>query len=344
MTSGNVLVTGGSGFLASHCILKLLQQGYRVRTTVRALEKEQRLRASLAHGGGVPGERLRVFAADLNADAGWSEAAAGCDYLLHVASPFPPAQPTDPDDLIRPARDGTLRVLRAAKAAGVKRVVLTSSFAAIGYGQSRPSGLYTEADWTDLSKDLTPYIRSKTVAERAAWDFVVGEGAGLELTAVNPVGIFGPLLGPDLSASVTMVKRMLDGRVPAVPRLMFGMVDVRDCADLHLLAMTSPAAAGQRFLCSAGDFLTVQQMARALRDGLGVRARRVPTRVLPDWVVRLAALFSATARQAATPDLGRFKNASSAKAREVLGWAPRSPQEALVATGESLFALGLVKA
>ena len=342
MSGELVLVTGGSGFVGAHCILKLLESGYRVRTTLRALAREPEIRAILGAAGVEAADRLSFIEADLTADPGWGEAAAGCTYVLHVASPLATAEPKDEAELILPAREGTLRVLRAAHRAGVRRVVLTSSFAAIGYGRvvKRP---YDERDWTNAAAPgLAAYPKSKTLAERAAWDFVDGEGQGLELSVVNPVGIFGPLLGPDLSASILLVKTMLDGRLWAVPRLMFGVVDVRDVADLHLRAMTDAAAAGERFLATAGDFMTMQAIAQALKDGLGANAERVSTRVLPDWLVRFAARFSATARQAATPELGRSKTATSAKAQAMLGWQPRPAKEALVATGESLVRLGLV--
>ena len=342
MAQDRVLVTGGSGFLAGHCILSLLQAGYRVRTTLRKPAGEAALRQALAGAGIDAGDRLEIAICDLMDDAGWDAAAAGCTHVLHVASPLPAAAPKDEGELIRPAREGALRVLRAAHRSGVRRVVLTSSFAAIGYGRSvtRP---YDERDWTDTAASgLAAYPKSKTLAERAAWDFVDGEGRGLELAVVNPVGIFGPLLGPDLSASILLVQAMLDGKLKALPRLMFGVVDVRDVADLHLRAMTDPAAAGERFLATAGDFLTMQEIAQALKDGLGERAERVSTRVLPDWFIRLAGRFSAAARQAATPELGRRKTATSAKALAMLGWEPRPAAEALVATGESLFRLGLV--
>ena len=342
MTRDLVLVTGGSGFLAGHCILSLLAAGYDVRTTLRASGREAPLREALRAAGMDAGGRLQVVIADLMQDEGWAEAAAGCTSDLHVASPVAAAEPKDEDELIRPAREGTLRVLRAAHRAGVRRVVLTSSFAAIGYGRAvkRP---YDERDWSNAAASgLAAYPKSKTLAERAAWDFVDGEGQGLELAVVNPVGIFGPLLGPDLSPSILLVKTMLDGRLWAVPRLMFGVVDVRDVADLHLRAMTDAAAAGERFLATAGEFMTMQAIAQALKDGLGENAQRVSTRVLPDWLVRFAARFSATARQAATAELGRSKNATSAKAQAMLGWQPRPPNEALVATGESLIRLGLV--
>lgn len=342
MNGEPVLVTGGSGFLAGHCILALLAAGHEVRTTLRSPHREAGLRGALAAAGVDAGERLSVVPADLTQDAGWTEAVAGCRHVLHVASPLSSAAPKHEDELIRPAREGTLRVLRAAHAAGVERVVLTSSFAAIGYGKrlTRP---YAESDWTDASvSGLAAYPKSKTLAEQAAWEFVDGQGRGLELAVVNPVGIFGPLLGPDLSASILLIRSMLEGKLPALPRLMFGVVDVRDVADLHLRAMTDPAAAGERFIATAGDFLSMQQIAQALKDRLGPAPDKVSTRVLPDWLVRLAGRFSAAARQAATPELGRTKTASSAKARAMLGWEPRLAAEALAATGESLVRLGLV--
>jgi dihydroflavonol-4-reductase len=297
------------------------------------------LRAS----GVEPGDMLGFAVADLNDDAGWPEAVANCDYVLHVASPFPSVRPRDENELIAPARDGALRVLRAARDAGVKRVVLTSSFAAIGYGNAPSSGdTYTEADWTDVAHQISAYTKSKTLAERAAWDFVEGEG-GVELSVINPTGIFGPVMGHDISTSVGFVKSMLEGKLAALPQLMFGVVDVRDVADLHVRAMTAPKANGQRFLCVAGDFMSVQQMAQALKDGMGADASKVSTRILPNWVVRFAALFSAAAREAATPELGKQKNGSAAKARDLLSWRPRPPQEAIIATGESLVRLGMIK-
>lgn len=342
MARETVLVTGGSGFVAGHCILALLQMGYAVRASLRSPEREAELRAALAVSGLDIGGRLQVAFANLLSDDGWDDAAAGCSFVLHVASPLFTAAPKNEEELIRPAREGTLRVLRAAHRAGVRRVVLTSSFAAVGYGRPRRRP-YDERDWTDLAAPgLAAYPKSKTLAEQAAWEFVDGEGQGMELSVVNPVGIFGPLLGPDLSPSIVLVKSLLEGRPWALPQLMFGVVDVRDVADLHLRAMLDPAAAGERFLAVAGDFMTMQEIALALKAGLGDEARRVPTRVLPNWLVRAAARFSAVARLAATPELGRRKNATSAKAQAMLGWQPRPATEALVATGESLFRLGLV--
>jgi nucleoside-diphosphate-sugar epimerase len=338
-----VLVTGGSGFIGAHCILQLLAAGHHVRTTVRSLKREADVRAMLRAGGAEPGGRVSFFAADLESDLGWPEAVAGSEYLLHVASPFPPTVPKNEDELIVPAREGTLRVLRAARDAGVRRVVLTSSFAAIGYGQEPQDRPFDETNWTDPNgADVQPYAKSKTLAERAAWDFVAREGRGLELAVVNPVGVFGPLLGPDYSTSVILVQRLMDGAMPGCPKLYFGLVDVRDVADLHLRAMTQPAAKGERFLAIAGDFVSIVDIAKMLKSRMGAAARRVPTRQLPNWVVRLASLRDPAVKQI-LPELGKRRNATNEKARRVLGWAPRSNEDAIVATAESLLRLGLLR-
>jgi nucleoside-diphosphate-sugar epimerase len=339
-----ILVTGGTGFLGAHCLIQLLAAGHETRTTVRNLARENDVRAMLRKGGaGDAGNRLTFFAADLNADAGWAEASAGCDYVLHVASPFPSTVPRDENELIVPARDGALRVLRAARDAGVKRVVLTSSFAAIGYGSKGRTAAFTEEDWTDLNDPgVQPYQKSKTIAEREAWDFIAREGGGLELAVVNPVGIFGPVLGPDYSTSILVVKRLMDGSIPGCPDLWFGVVDVRDVADLHLKAMTDPAARGERFLATAGDFTSFRQIAQILKEGVGEAARKVPTRLLPSWLLRAIALFDPQVR-GVLPELGERKNASNEKARRLLGWSPRSPKDAALATAQSLLKLGLLK-
>jgi dihydroflavonol-4-reductase len=236
-----------------------------------------------------------------------------------------------------------LRVLRSARDAGVKRVVLTSSFAAVGYGQAPVAGHpFTEENWTNLTEKVSAYVKSKTLAERAAWDFVAREGGALELAVVNPVGIFGPVLGSDHSTSTDFIRRLLDGEMPGLPRMVFGVVDVRDVADLHLRAMTNPAAKGERFLAISGDFMSMLEIAETLKARLGNAASRVTTRVLPDWLVRIVGLFDGQAAQIVT-ELGKARNATSAKATRLLGWSPRSPQEALVATGESLIRLGLLK-
>ena len=334
-----VLVTGGSGFIASHTILQLLGAGHDVRTTVRSLSREGDVRAMLMRGGAEPGKRLQFVAADLTGDAGWPAAVAGCEYVLHMASPFPATVPKDENELIVPARDGALRVLRAARDAGVKRVVLTSSFAAVGYGFPPQQAPFTEKDWTDPTQpDVMPYTKSKTLAERAAWDFIARDGAGLELSVVNPVAVFGPVLGRDYATSILLVERLIDGAMPGVPRMCIGVVDVRDVADLHLRAMTNPAAKGERFLAVAGDFMWLVEIARVLKARLGDSTKRVPTRQLPNWLVKLAALREPAVKQI-IPELGKWKNATSEKAQRVLGWTPRSREDSVVATAESLMRL-----
>jgi nucleoside-diphosphate-sugar epimerase len=337
-----VLVTGGSGFIGSHCILQLLAAGHYVRTTVRNLNREAGVRDLLRAGGAEAGERLSFFAADLLGDAGWREAADGCEYVLHVASPFPPDIPKHEDELIVPARDGALRVLRAARDAGVRRVVLTSSFAAIGYGHPEQSTPFDETNWTDPNgPGVTAYVKSKTIAERAAWDFMAREGGALELAAVNPVGVFGPVLGRDYSTSILIVEKLMDGSMPGCPRIHFGAVDVRDVAALHISAMTDPAARGERFLAVAGDFISMLDIARMLKSRMGGAAKKVPTRELPDWLLRLVSLFDPRVKQV-VPELGKMKNATNEKARRVLGWQPRSAEESIVATAESLVRLGIL--
>ena len=338
-----VLVTGGSGFIGGHALLQALAAGHAVRTTVRDLAREAQVRETLRAAGCDKRERLHFFAADLTTDAGWADAVSGCDFVLHLASPFPPGVPNDEDELIVPARDGALRVLRASRDAGVKRVVLTSSFAAVGYGHPERQAPFDETTWTNLDGPIAAYTKSKTLAERAAWDFIAREGSGLELAVVNPVGVFGPVLGADYATSIQLVQRLMDGALPGCPKLRFGVVDVRDVVDLHLRAMTDPAANGERFLAVAGDFMRVQEMALALKARLGDAARKVPTRELPSWLVRLVAAFDPTVRQI-LPDLGKYKNATSDKARRVLGWTPRGNADALVATAESLLRLELLKA
>lgn len=338
-----VLVTGGSGFIGAHCILQLLQAGYQVRATVRSLERENDVRVMLRTGGVDAGDKLSFVAADLGNDAGWPEAVAGCVYVLHVASPFPPSLPKHEDDLIVPAREGALRVLKAARDAGARRVVLTSSFAAIGYGQKLRAEPFTEESWTDVNgEDVRAYVKSKTLAERAAWDFIAKEGGALELAVINPVGVFGPVLGADYSTSILIVQRLMDGAMPGCPRMSFGIVDVRDVADLHIRAMTNPAAKGERFLAVAGDHLWVKEIALMLRRRLGAAARRVPTGDLPNWLVRLVANADPAVAQI-VPELGKARNSSNAKAKRLLGWTPRSAEDALVATAESMLRLGLLK-
>jgi len=336
-TGGTVLVTGGTGFLGGWCVAELLRRGQDVRTTVRDTAREPAVRATVERAGVDAGDRLTVVAADLGADAGWAEAVAGCSHVLHVASPFPPEQPKDPDELIVPAREGALRVIEASLAAGVQRIVMTSSVAAVRHGRPASEDKpYNEEDWTDGDDTRrTPYVRSKTLAERAAWDHVRAAGAEDRLATVQPGAIIGPVLNDDHSFSLQAVQRLLDG-MPAIPRLGFTFVDVRDVADLHIRAMTDPAAAGERFLAT-DQFLWIADVAAILRERLGDRAAKVPTRIAPNLLVRAMSLFDGGLRSI-VGDLGKTASYSNAKARERLGWQPRPVEDSIADTGESLLA------
>jgi len=333
-----VFVSGGSGYIAGYLIRQLVQQGWTVHTSVRDLAREAPLRELLA----VDNSRLAVFAADLTQDAGWAEAMQGCSHVAHVASPLPGNWVKKPDDLIVPAREGVLRALRAARAAGVRRFVMTSSVAAIIYGRGRGVHHFTEADWTPVDgPGISPYTLSKTLAERAARDWVAREAVGLEFCSVNPSLVLGPVWGPDYSSSIALVKKLLSGSMPGCPGLGFGLVDVRDVADLHLRALVAPGMAGERFIAS-GPFLKVIDIARLLRQHLGEQARRVPTRQLPDLLVRLAALFDPLVRTA-VGELGAERHTDAGHARQVLGWVARPVEQTVIDTARSLIERGLVR-
>ncbi|MCY4745838.1 NAD-dependent epimerase/dehydratase family protein [Pelomonas sp. UHG3] len=339
-TPSRILVTGGTGYIAGVLIRQLLADGWQVHTTVRDLAREPALRKALGASRGVKKDQLRCFAADLMADAGWAEAAAGCTHVAHVASPLPTGVPRDANELIVPARDGALRALKAARDAGVQRVVMTSSVAAIAYGHGPGDRHFTERDWTNLAAPgVPPYVQSKTVAERAARDWVAREGGGLEFCTVNPSVVLGPVASADYSASVVIVQSLLQGRIPALPRIGFGIVDVRDVVELHRLALTAPGMAGERFI-ACGGFTWLRDIAAVLREELGADARRVPTLQLPDWSVRLMAKVSPLVRNAAS-ELGTTRHQDASHAREVLGWVPRAPREAILASARDLLALGM---
>ncbi|GEP12813.1 SDR family oxidoreductase [Methylobacterium gnaphalii] len=340
MANDLVLVTGGTGFIAQHCILALLSAGYGVRTTLRTPEREAEVRKHLAVGGAEPSDRLSFVTADLGEDRGWAEATAGCVYVLHGASPTPSGSYASEDEWIRPAVEGNLRVLRAARDAGVKRVVLTSAFGAVGVGHKKMTRPFNETDWTNLKSRVAPYQKSKTLSERAAWDFIATEGQGLELSAVNPTAVLGPVLGADYSHSIRLIKNLMEG-MPGCPKVNSGFVDARDVADLHLRAMTDPAANGERFLAIAGESLWFADVAKVLRQRLGAAAVKVPTREVPNTIVRLGAYVN-PAMKGVVPFLGVSMNATSEKAIRLLGWSPRPAEEAIVASAESLVRLNLL--
>lgn len=333
-----VLVTGGSGYIGGFVIRQLVAEGWTVNTTIRSLAREAEVRKVLA----VPADKLNFFAADLLSDAGWAEAVAGCSHVVHVASPLPNGAVKHEDDLIVPAREGALRALRFAKAAGVKRVVMTSSVAAIAYGHGKKIGTYTEAVWTDVNgPQVHAYAKSKTIAERAARDWMAAEGGAMEYVSVNPAAVLGPVLSADFSSSVQIITRLLSGSLPGLPNFGFGVVDVRDVADLHVRALTAEGIDGERFIAS-GPFMMMRDVAAVLRDRLGNEARKVPTRGLPDFLLQLSALFDPTIRMV-TGELGKQRITPSDHARDVLGWVPRPAADTIADSARSLIDMGVVK-
>jgi nucleoside-diphosphate-sugar epimerase len=332
-----ILVTGIGGFLGGHIARQLLTRGYSVRGSVRRMSHRDKIKDRVCSGASVDADRMSFIEADLRSDAGWDAAVAGCRYVIHAASPFPAGLPKDEDDLIQPARDGALRVLRAAQRAGVRRVVLTSSIAATNHGSGQAP--YTEDDWTDpTGRRATPYYKSKTLAERAAWAFA--RETGLDLAVINPGIIFGPLLGPDYGTSVALIQQMMSGTLKRVPRFGVAVVDVRDAADAHIRAMTHPEASGQRFI-AAGKFFWMRDMAAALAKSFPDYASRLPSSEVPNWMIRMMAPFSARSRMI-VHELDRDLSVSAAKAKRVLGWQPRPEEEAIRASAQSLIDHGLV--
>lgn len=312
-----VLVTGGTGFLGIHTVLQLLQQGYEVKTTLRSLAKKDTILKVLQEGGITDFSHLSFIEADLTSDNNWDEAVKGCDYVLHVASPFPGQDPKDENELIIPARDGALRVLKASRDAGVKRVVLTSSFAAVGYSKNIADHIFTEEDWTDANTELPAYIKSKTIAEKSTWEFIEKEGNGLELTVINPVGIFGPVIGEITSASLDIaVSGILNGTMKQTPPFTMGVVDVRDVADIHIKAMLHPNAAGERFIATSDDVMSFYDVAVLFK------------KERPQYVSNIQNL----------EPIGKefYKEMSNKKAKTILDWTPKSREEALLASADSL--------
>ncbi|MEZ4398491.1 MAG: aldehyde reductase [Kofleriaceae bacterium] len=333
-----VLVTGASGFIAQHTIVALLAAGYRVRGTVRSLARADQVTAVIA-AQRAEVERFTLVAAELTSDAGWAEACRGCRFVLHIASPLPSTPPKDPQELIGPARDGALRVLRAAVAAGVERVVLTSSVAAVLYGHARDgSKVYDERDWSQLSDEVGAYEQSKTIAERAAWDFVAQLPAGqrLELVTVNPGLVLGPVLSADFSTSGEVVRKLMKRELPGLPDIGWAVVDVRDVADAEVAAMTVPAAAGQRFIVAV-EHASMRAIADILARRFGDRGYRIPRRRVPGWVLRLVSRWDKTAALA-VQELGKRQDLSTARARAVLGWRPRTVETMVVDMAESMIA------
>jgi nucleoside-diphosphate-sugar epimerase len=319
-----------------------LQQGYRVRGTVRNQARAGEVREAMENAGVDLGHRLEIVEADLTRDEGWADAVRGCSYVLHVASPFPNRAPEHEDELIKPAKEGTVRVLKAAADAGVKRVVVTSSLAAISGGHPADNArIYTEEDWSIIER-CPPYPKSKTLAERAAWDFVASlEGdAPMELSVINPGAVLGPVLNRHYSTSGEIVRKLMARELPGTAKIGFAWVDVRDVASAHIAAMTAPGAAGQRFCCAI-EFSWIDEVAGILARRFGPEGWKVPTRKLPDFVVRVVAMFDPTVKTVVS-DLGRVRRVSSDRIRSVLSWQPHTLEEMVVSMGETMIKQGIV--
>lgn len=332
-----VLVTGASGYIALHVILQLLQQGYTVRGTLRTPTREAGIREALAKHGDF-NDRLSFVQTDLTSDEGWDEAVKGCTYVHHIASPIVKEPPKHEDELIIPAREGALRVLRAASKAGVKRVVQTSSMAAIVYGHKRDGSItFNEDYWTDLSSsEMGAYERSKTIAERAAWDFMEQEGnaTSMEFTTINPGLVLGPMLDADSGVSLELIRKLLTRELPGLPKLGWAVVDVRDVASAHVAAMTVPEAAGQRFLCSL-DHMWAEEVADELRDYAAAKGYKIPSMKIPGFVLRLAGLFDKTVSMI-LHEIGKRQDIDNSRIRAVLNWQPHDMKDTLRASVDSL--------
>lgn len=344
MKSELVVVTGASGFIAGYCILQLLEKGYRVRGTLRSLAKAAEVRSWIERGlsRNTPVDEFELIAADLESDDAWNEVMAGATFVLHVASPNPSRMPKDLNELLLPAREGTLRVMRTASNAGVKRVVQTSSLAAVFYGNDEPNRIFTEEDWSNVDHPgINAYSKSKVLAERAAWQELAKTHPHLEWVAILPGLVLGPVFNREGAASVQVIAKMMNGELPGTPRLNFCIVDLRDIADLHLRAMIAPEAAGQRFI-GAGPLLSMAKIAEILRSGAGQDARKVPKRGLPDLLVKIVSFFDAEVR-GQIHELGRERRASSDKATCELGWHMRPAAETILDTAKSLRDVGTIR-
>ena len=341
-TSKPILVTGASGFVALHTIIQLLQQGYTVRATLRSLSREAEVRETISKYVQA-NDRLEILPADLEQESGWNEAMQNVEYVLHIASPFPLFEPKHEDELIVPAVQGTQRVLRAAHQAGIKRVVQVSSNAAISAGHSGENKTFTEADWSDVEKNIGAYSKSKTLAERAAWDFINGaENLNkMELAVINPPLILGPVPNKNVRTSIELVRTMMLGQVPGVGRIKMGMVDVRDVASAIILAMNTPEAAGNRFLVAADKSMWLKDIADLLYDKYAARGYKINRIQFPSFLVRFIALFDKKISRV-TESLDWDYELSNEKAKRILKWTPRSAEESILSMANSLIEQGFV--
>ena len=342
--SENVLVTGGTGFVSAHIILQLLQKGYNVKTTLRSISSKSKVIDTLKDNGITTFDNLAFVEADLSKDDHWDETMKGCDYVLSVASPVFMTIPKDEKEAMRPAVEGIVRILKAARDANVKRVVMTSNFGAVGFSNKDPGTVTTEANWTDPNeKGLSIYEKSKLLAERAAWDFIKKEGGKLEFAAINPVAILGPSLSAYISGSFGLLTHLLDGSMKAIPNIPLNVIDVRDVADLHIRAMTNPNANGQRFIASADGQISLPEIAALLRNKYPDITEKVPVETLPDSVIFSNASTNKQAEETAL--LMRInRNVSNEKAKKILGWKPiASNEEVILASVNSMIQFGIIK-
>ena len=339
-----VTVTGGSGFLGSYCIVDLLKQGYKVKTTIRNLSKESELRDTLSRFVTYKPDQLEFYEADLNHDKNWDAAIEGSTYVLHVASPFLANIPKDPEkELIQPAIQGTIRVLEASQKNGVKRVVMTSSMAAISYGHPYPqkTAILDEQTWTNIDgDDVTPYVVSKTLAEKAAWDFIE-KNSSLELTTINPSAIIGPLLSSDLSPSILIIKKLMNKEMPALPKIGFQVTDVRDVTSAHIKAMTKPDAAGKR-VAVTNQFLWMQDFAKILSKEFSSKGYSIPSATIPDYLVKIFALFDKETRSVLN-ELGIKRELSNERMKQLLGITPIDVSDSVISTAQSLIQNNVLK-
>ena len=342
--SKSVLVTGGTGFVGAHIILQLLQKGYNVKTTLRSIRSKEKVIDTLKSNGITTFDNLEFVEADLSEDDNWEEAMKGCNYVLSVASPVFMTIPKDENEAMRPAVDGIVRILKAARNASIKRVVMTSNFGAVGFSNKNPNTATTEADWTDPNeKGLSAYEKSKLLAERAAWDFIKKEGGDLEFATINPVAILGPSLSAHISGSFGLLTHLLDGSMKAIPCIPLNVIDVRDVADLHIRAMTNPNANGQRFIASADGQISMPEIAALLRNKYPDITKKVPVETLSDSVIFSNA--SSNRQAEATALLMRInRNVSNEKAKKILGWTPISNNdEAILASINSMSKFGIIR-
>ena len=334
-----VLVTGGTGFIGLHCLQQLLDKGYKVRTTIRSESRKQEvMEAMKKHSSNC--ENLEFFIADLLSDDGWSEAVTGSKYVLHVASPFFLGEPENEDVFIKPAVEGTLRVLKACADSDVQKVVLTSSFAAVGYGHSREKEVYTEEDWSSVDGEISPYAKSKTLAEKAAWEFVenLEESKKFELTVINPVAVTGPMLTSDIGSSNDFLLKLISGSMPACPKIHMGYIDVRDVAKAHIFSMTEEKTNGERIIVSENEMFFAE-VGKALNEA---GFKKSPTKEMPNFLVKIMSLFVGELKTLLSA-LNRKGDIDKTKAKSFFNWDYISTEQSVTETARQLQDMGLTK-